>query len=127
MRRGLQIALALLSLVPLGYGLTNFAVGAARYMRAGDVTAPIDSQFRFESAVYVSVAVLIWWVIPQVERMTTPFRIVALGIFAGGIGRAISYSQYGAPLPPMIAGMWLELSMPLLIVWQWWVARAHPA
>ncbi|MEM6826575.1 MAG: DUF4345 domain-containing protein [Pseudomonadota bacterium] len=127
MRRGLQVVLAILSLIPIGFGSLNFITGAARYMPADRVTAPIDSQFRYESAVYVAVGLMIWWVIPRVERMTTPFRLIALGIFAGGLGRLLSQAQYGDPRPEMLAGMWLELSLPVLIVWQWWVARAASA
>lgn len=123
MRRGLQITMAILSLIPFGFGLTNLVLGAARYMPADQVTAPIDSQFRFESAVYVSVAMLIWWIIPRVEQMTVPFRIVTLGLFVGGLGRVLSFSQYGEPLPPMVAGMYLELALPLLIIWQHFVAK----
>jgi len=125
MRLGLQITMAILSLIPFGFGLINLFYGASQYMPADQVTAPIDSQFRYLSAIYVAVAVLIWWIIPQVERMTVPFRILVLGLFMGGVGRVISLSQYGEPLPQMVGGMYLELALPLLIVWQWLVARKH--
>ncbi len=123
MRRAFQIVVAILSLIPIGFGSVNFIHGAARYMPAEAVTAPIDSQFRFESAIYVAFGLMLWWMIPRLETTKTPFRLVAAGIFAGGIGRVISYTQYGEPLPPMVYGMYLELAMPLFVAWHWWVMR----
>lgn len=123
MRRALQVTIAVLSLAPMTFGLTNLWSGAARFMPVEDVTIAIDSQFRFQSGVYVCLALLLWWMIPRIERVTWPFRAVALGLFLGGVGRVISMQQYGTPDGNMFSGMILELAMPLFVLWQWWVAR----
>ena len=123
MRRALQVTMAILSLAPLSFGLTNLWQGAARFMPAQDITIAIDSQFRFQSGVYVSLALLLWWMIPRIERVTWPFRAVALGLFLGGVGRVISMQQFGTPDGNMFSGMILELAMPVFVVWQWLVAR----
>ncbi len=123
MRRALQVTIAVLSLAPLIFGLTNLWSGAARFMPVEDVTIAIDSQFRFQSGVYVCLALLLWWMIPRIEQVTWPFRAIALGLFLGGIGRVISMEQYGTPEGMMFYGMVLELCMPIFVIWQWWVAR----
>lgn len=127
MRRALQVTIAILSLAPLMFGLTNLCLGAARFMPTDDITIAIDSQFRFQSGVYVSLALLLWWMIPRIERVTWPFRAVALGLFLGGVGRVISMQQFGTPEGNMFAGMILELAMPLFVLWQWLVARQAQA
>ncbi|MEM1051721.1 MAG: DUF4345 domain-containing protein [Pseudomonadota bacterium] len=125
MRRALQVVIAILSLAPFGFGLTNLYVGAARYMPKEAVNAGIDSQFRFESGIYFSIALLLWWMIPRIERVTVPFRIVVLGIFIGALGRVLSYLQLG-PAPGFAAfGMFFELSLILLLIWQAKVAKDH--
>ncbi|MEM7666635.1 MAG: DUF4345 domain-containing protein [Pseudomonadota bacterium] len=68
-------------------------------------------------------ALLLWWMIPRIERVSLPFRAIALGLFLGGVGRVISMEQYGVPEGMMYAGMILELAMPVFVVWQWPVAR----
>lgn len=127
MRRALQVTMAVLSLAPLIFGATNMIVGAERFMPVEDITIAIDSQFRFQSGVYVSLALLLWWMIPRIEQVTWPFRAVALGLFLGGVGRVISAQQFGMPEGNMYYGMILELSMPVFVVWQWLVARGYEA
>ncbi|MEM8918428.1 MAG: DUF4345 domain-containing protein [Pseudomonadota bacterium] len=122
MRRSLQITIAVFSLAPLIFSLLNWYLGAARYMPVEDIVPAIDSQFRFQSGVYLSAALLLWWMIPKIERMTVPFSIVVFGIFIGALGRFISHQQFG-PAPGFVSvGMWFELSMPALIIWQRLVA-----
>jgi Domain of unknown function (DUF4345) len=118
MRRGLQILLGILSLVPLAFGAMGMIFGAAGFIPADQVSAELDSQFRFQSAYYFSLSILIWWVIPNVERQTALFRIIIGGLFLGGATRVYSYMVVGPPPPSMLAGMALELSLPLLILWQ---------
>ncbi len=125
MKRGLQIALAILSLIPAGFGFVNTVLGAGRFLPADAVNAAIDSQFRFQSAWYFGLAMLIWWMIPQIEQRTMLFRIVVLSLFAGGLARLYSYLTVGPPPTMMVAGMALELCLPLLLIWQSKVAAAH--
>jgi len=123
-KRALQVTLGILSLIPTSFGIANTLFGAARFLPADQVNAAIDSQFRFQSAYYFSLAILIWVMIPKIEQYTTIFRIVVLALFAGGLARLYSYFTVGAPPPPMIAGMVLELCLPVLIIWQAKVAKS---
>lgn len=114
MKKTLQIILIVLSLIPLYFGVTGIIFGAAQWLAAGDVTAAIDNQYRYLSAFYLSLAFLIWWMIPNIERHATPLRLLIAAIFIGGLARA--YSHYTVGTPPMsnIAGMVLELGSPII-------------
>jgi len=75
MRRGLQIILGLLSLIPLVLAIQNIGGGAAA-LEGEAVSAALDSQFRYLSAFYLSLTFFIWWIIPNVERHGVPIRIL---------------------------------------------------
>ena len=115
MRRTLQSVLVILALIPLGFGAANLLVGAERFLPSGNVTAAIDSQLRFQSAWYLGLAAIILWMVPRIERETTLFRIIILSLFIGGLARAWSWYNLGAPPVGMQLGMFLELALPLLL------------
>ena len=117
MKRGLQIVVGVLSLVPAGFGALNAMLGTGRLLPQEAVTAAIDSQFRFQSAVYFGIALIIWWMLPNIEKHTALFRIIILSLFLGGVARAYSYATVGMPPPNMLGGMVLELCLPVLILW----------
>lgn len=117
-KTGLQIAMGILSLIPLYFGFLNMFLGAARFLPLEHITPALDSQFRFQSAYYLGLAMVIWWVIPNIEKHTTLFRLLIGALFLGGLARLYSYFTVGAPPTPMFAGMVLELLLPLLIIWQ---------
>ena len=123
MKRGLQIVLGVLSLIPLLFGGRNLLQGAGVFLSPEQVNAAIDSQFRFQSAYYMGLAFLIWFIIPNIEKHTAIFRLIILFLFIGGVGRLYSYVTIGAPPSNMIAGMVLELCLPLLIIWQARIAK----
>lgn len=123
MKRGLQIFLAVFSLAPLYFGITGILFGAAGLMPAGDVTPDIDSQFRYLSGLYLGFTAIIWWFIPNIDRHVWLFRYVTLAIFLGGLARLYSYLTVGAPAPEMMAGIGIEMALPLVIIWQTALAR----
>lgn len=123
MKRGLQITMAVLSLIPLLSGLTGLWRGAARHVPADQITPALDNFIRFQSGIYLVIFMLVWWLIPNVEKHTSVFRIAILAIFIGGIGRAISYITIGPPPSMMVGAMVLEFSVPLLVLWQ---AKLNP-
>ncbi|MEQ1932070.1 MAG: DUF4345 domain-containing protein [Parvularculaceae bacterium] len=127
MKLGLQIILALLSLIPLGFGALGVLGGAARFVPLDAAIAPLDSQFRFLSALYVGVGVLIWRIIPSVEKHGWIMSTLIAAIFAGGLARLYSAALTGETPPLMIAATGLELASPALILWQRAVARRSRA
>lgn len=118
MKRGLQIVLAILSLIPLYFAVIGVMNGAAMHIPAEHVTPALDNQFRYQSGYYISLFLLLWWIIPNVEKHTTPVRLLTVALFIGGLARAYSLQQVGHPLPEQMIGMYLELGAPLLAFWQ---------
>ncbi|MEM8837528.1 MAG: DUF4345 domain-containing protein [Pseudomonadota bacterium] len=118
MKSGLQIVLACLSLVPGFYGLYNLWTGVSRFSPVAVLDPTLDRQFRFQSGIYFGLAMLIWWLIPRIHLETGLFRVAVLAVFLGGLGRLLSYITIGPPSPVAIGAMVLELSIPVLIIWQ---------
>lgn len=114
---GLQFVVAVLSLIPAYYGLINAWIGAARFLPSEAINPLMDSQFRFQSAIYLGLALVIWWILPNIEKHTAIFRILILTIFLGGLARFLSYQTVGFANDTMFGGMILELAVPILIVW----------
>ena len=125
-RRLLQAVVLLLSLIPLAFGGLGLAFGAGR-LSAPEITAALDSQFRFMAGWYLALAMLCWWIMPRIERETAVFRIVCAAVFLGGVGRLLSIAAHGWPPAHMVAGLTLELAVPLLVWWQASVARNNAA
>jgi hypothetical protein len=119
----LQVVLALLSLLPLVVGTFGFIYGAALLAPAAGVTPKLDSQYRFVAAWDVGLALIVWWIIPQIERQTTLFRLICMVVFVGGCGRVISWLVVGSPGTVFLVVTGLELLIPLLIPWQARISR----
>ncbi len=123
MKRGLQIVLMILSLIPLYFAVTGFMGGAAGMNGGEAVSAELDNQFRYLSVFYLSLTFLIWYIVRDTEIHTGIFRILVLAIFLGGLARLYSYLNMGIPPQTMIGGMFLELGAPILAFWQHKVAH----
>lgn len=117
-RRGLQIVLAVLSVVPLSASLLTVTQGAERFLPPDAVVAELDHQLRYLAGYYGGVALVIWYVIPHIERHGALVTFVAGSVFLGGIARLVSVLDVGAATPVEYALVALELAMPSLILWQ---------
>lgn len=124
-RRLLQVTVAVLSLVPLGAGTAGLVLGPA-FVGAGDASPDLDSHFRYLSGIFLAVGLTFCSTVPAIERRTARFRLAAALVVCGGLGRLLSLALLGPPSIPHLVGLGLELGvMPLLMVWQTSVARAH--
>ena len=123
MRRGLQLILGVLSLLPLVVGTLGLVYGSSLLGSPDSVTPKLDSQYRFMSAWDIGLAVIVWWIIPRVERATHLFRIVSGAVCLGGVGRLVAWRVTGSPGWAFLAVMAIELLVPLLIPWQAYLAR----
>jgi len=117
MKRGLQIVLAVLSLIPLAFAIMGIMGGAELANEGGAVTAGLDNQFRYLSAYYLSLFFLIWWILQDLDNRGTVLRLLVLAIFLGGLARLYSYLTVGPPPTRAIGGMVLELGSPVLALW----------
>lgn len=127
MKLGLQIGLGVLSLIPLFFAVMGILYGAANYAPDGEFAAAIDNQMRYLSAIYLLVTILLWWIIPQVEKQGFILAFICAVIFLGGVARFVSVSTVGPGMDRQFAGMILELSSPIFLIWQRLVARKAAA
>lgn len=118
MKRGLQIILGLLSLIPLMVSIVGVTIGLGRWLSPEMVEPQFDSHYRYITGYYLSLTLIAWWMIPTIEKHQTLFRIIGGAIFFGGIGRAISWMTVGAPSQMAMIFTGIELLFPLLMVWQ---------
>lgn len=124
MRTSFKIILMVLSLIPLCFAVTGVLNGAAALSAGDSVDPALDNQFRYLSAYYFSLFLLIWYVLGDIDNRGTVFRILVLAIFLGGLARLYSYLHVGTPPTNAIVGMILELSAPVLVIWQRIIARS---
>ena len=95
LRTVLQVILGLFSLGPLMLGLAGLIQGASWLSPHAPVAAALDNQFRYLSGVYILVTLLLWSIIPGIERHFRTLALVCTGIFVGGIGRLVSWRAVG--------------------------------
>lgn len=122
-RRALQIAVAVLGLVPVGGGLAGVLMGAPLH---DDVTASaaVDSHHRYLSGLLLAIGLSFWTTIPTIERHAARFRLLTALVFIGGLARLLGLVLHGWPGPLMFFALIMELAVtPLLCLWQARVAR----
>jgi hypothetical protein len=125
MKRGLQITLAVLSVIPILVGTVGIALGISRWLPADTVTPEFDSHYRYIAGYYVSLGMLALWMIPRIEKHRSLFRIICASVFIGGIGRVFSILQVGLPNSTVLFFTVFELCFPLFLFWQAKLPRLH--
>jgi len=124
-RRLLQLAIAIGSLIPLlagGLGMLN----GAEIVRGTPAPVPpdLDSHFRYLSGLLFALGLGFLSCIPRIEGQSRRFRLLGAIVLVGGLGRALSLFDIGLAGVEHRLALGLELgTMPLLLLWQWRVAR----
>ncbi|MGN8548808.1 DUF4345 domain-containing protein [Bradyrhizobium sp. 13971] len=128
-RRALQIATALLALVPILTGIiTMLGVSDPLYASSGVPALPVlDSNLRFFGGVWLGLGLVPIWLVPRIESEGVLFRVVWGGIFLGGIGRLLSMLMVGLPPLPFVGFTALEvIGAPLFVYWQHLARKGRP-
>lgn len=127
-RRPLQIAIALMALLPLGAGLAG-AIGGPTLLDEAARHRGLDSHARYLSGLLVGIGLAYWATIPDIERRGSIFRVLTMIVLVGGLSRLLGAAITGHatinalwPLAPEL------VAVPLVYLWQQRVARAagHP-
>lgn len=127
--RVLQLLVALACLVPLATGGSSVIRGAA-FLKGMPVPVPadIDSHFRYLSGIFLAVGVAFATCVPGLERKGPRFRMLGAFVVTGGLARLLSLATVGAPSLGHRFGLAMELGVvPLLMLWQWRLAKSFPA
>ncbi|WP_369275679.1 DUF4345 domain-containing protein [Streptomyces sp. R11] len=105
-----RVCLVLATAITLGDGLQQLAQGGP---------ADADNLHRFMAGVYIGWAPLFFWAAATIRRQGVLVYFLAVPIFLGGIGRLVSFSQYGIPSPAgvFLASALLEFLLAIVIVW----------
>ena len=127
-RRWLQIAIALIGLIPVGAGALGALLGPAQLHQIGD--GVLDSHFRYLSGLLLAIGLGYWTAIPHIELQGQRIGLLTMIVVGGGFCRALGMLLYGPPGGGMTAALAVELVLtPLVYLWQIRVARqaAGPA
>jgi hypothetical protein len=122
-RRLLQGVIAIACLVPLTAGSKGVFRGAA-YIDKAFVTPDLDSHFRYLSGIFLMMGLAFVSTIPRIEKKGRLFRLLGAMVVLGGLARALSWAEVGAPGGGNRFGLAMELGVvPVLMLWQARVAR----
>jgi hypothetical protein len=115
-RRLLQVALAVVSLIPLSAGLSGIWKGPDFYNLVASISA--DSHMRYLSGLLLGIGLVVWWVIPRVEKPSEAFATITAIVFVGGLSRLWSLIHVGEPNGVMSTAVFVELGLtPALFFW----------
>ncbi|MGH3713336.1 MAG: DUF4345 domain-containing protein [Micromonosporaceae bacterium] len=122
-RRGLQTLVVLLGTVAVVFGGLSVVTGAGYVWQAGDVSASVDSEFRFYAAWYVGAGVILLSTVRRLESAGSAIRLVCAVLWLGACGRLLSLVTVGPPDRLYLILMAVEFGIPVILVpWQAWVA-----
>jgi hypothetical protein len=126
-RGALQAILAVLGAVMVLAGASTVLLGATSIVGVDTPSPSADSEMRFYAVWYVIAGVFLLRALRTLETSTTTVRLVAVGFFAAGCARALSWLVVGRPSSVAVALMVVELVLPLVIVpWHAGIARRAP-
>jgi hypothetical protein len=124
-RRALQLVVAIACILPLWVGGTGIVRGPAAFGHPGQVPIDLDSHFRYISGIFFATGIGFLSCIPAIERRGARFRLLGMMIVVGGLARGLSWLAVGAPSTGHQLGLVMEtVVVPLLMLWQWRLARA---
>jgi hypothetical protein len=125
-RRVLQAVIAVLALIPTLTGAAGVLLGPGFLGLPPPWPADLDSHFRFLSGMFLAVGLGLYTCVPEIERRTERFRLLAGLTVCGGLARLSSLLAVGTPSLGHRAGLVMELIVvPGLVVWQARVARSR--
>ena len=117
-RRLLQTAVAIACVVPLTAGTLGVLQGTL-FVGVSALRPDLDSHFRYLSGIFLALGLGFVSTVPAIERQGPRFRLLAAMVVAGGLARALSWAEVGAPSPGHRFGLVMELVVvPLLVFWQ---------
>jgi hypothetical protein len=118
-RRGLQRALAVLSVIPMANAIGEIVRGPQGVPGGSpDVAPTVDSSLRYANVFKLAAGPVMWSQLGRVEQ--SPVVTFALStIFVGGLARLRSWQQRGRPHPVTVGAIALEtLGVAGLLAWQ---------
>ncbi|MBB5684527.1 DUF4345 domain-containing protein [Sphingobium boeckii] len=128
-RRLLQLIVALACIVPLMTGGMSVIEGPGWLHGVGPhPPTDLDSHFRYVSGIFLALGLAFASCVPRIEISGPRFRLLSFMVMTGGLARAWSLVEVGAPSRGHLLGLCMELGVvPLLMLWQARFARRYAA
>lgn len=125
-KRALQVVVAIACLLPFVVGGQGVLHGPAPFGHLAEVPRDLDSHFRYISGIFFATGLGFASCIPHIETKSARFRLLGMLIVTGGLARGVSLIAVGAPSTGHILGLGMEtIVVPLLMLWQWRLARSY--
>ncbi|HEX8486728.1 DUF4345 domain-containing protein [Sphingomonas sp.] len=123
-KRVLQGLVAIACLLPFIVGGQGIAYGPAPFGHLADVPRDLDSHFRYISGIFFATGIGFASCISRIEAKGARFRLLGGLIVVGGLARGMSLLAVGIPSRGHVLGLGMEtIVVPLLMLWQWRLAR----
>jgi hypothetical protein len=120
----LQLAVALLSLIPIGAGMAGAAFGMRVFDHASLLGADADNLSRYLSGLLLGIGLAFLTTLPRIETEGVRFRLLTTIVFIGGIARLAGLILAGLPTKAIMIGLVMELLVtPALALWRERVER----
>ncbi|KQN19364.1 hypothetical protein ASE86_12790 [Sphingomonas sp. Leaf33] len=123
-KRALQIAVALVLVLPFTAAIAGIAGGPKFLGRPPVIPTDLDSHFRYVSGLFLAMLLAYVSCIPDIERKTDRLRLLGFLTVVGGLARLGSLVMVGVPSIGHQVGLLIELGIaPAILLWQARVAR----
>jgi hypothetical protein len=120
----LQLAVAVLSLIPIGAGTAGAAFGMRVFDHASLLGADADNLSRYLSGLLLGIGLAFVTTLPRIETEGVRFRLLTTIVFIGGIARLAGLILAGLPTKAIMIGLVMELLVtPALALWRERVER----
>ncbi|WP_294288272.1 DUF4345 domain-containing protein [uncultured Sphingomonas sp.] len=118
-KRALQIAVALVLILPFTAAIAGVVGGPTFLGRPPVVTTDLDSHFRYVSGIFLAMLLAYASCIPGIEGKTERLRLLGFLTVVGGLARAWSLVSVGVPSIGHQIGLVIELGIaPAILLWQ---------
>ncbi len=116
--RLLRIAVVAACLVPITAGGAGVVLGPAM-VGIQTVTVAADSHYRYLSGLLLGIGILFLTTVPSIETSTARFRLLALIVIVGGLGRLFGVLLNRNADASSLFALGMELGVtPALLLWQ---------
>lgn len=105
----------LLGIIPPGISGKFYSINISNSIPGNII---LDSNYRFYAGLSIGLGLVLFWIIPSVEKQKVILRLITFIIFMGGLGRVISMITFGIPPTLFIIFTIFELLFPLIIILQ---------
>ena len=116
--RLLRIAIAVACMIPIIAGGMGVLLGSGMF-GINTATGAADSHYRYLSGLLFGIGILFLTTVPRIETATARFRLLAIIVIVGGLGRLLGvlFNRDVDALSLFALGMELGVT-PTFLVWQ---------